>query len=879
MSEKKNKKLMVIGWDAADWKVINRLIGEGKMPALQKFLSEGVHGRIKTLDPPLSPMLWTSIATGFRADKHGITGFVEPTPDGNGLRPVTSTSRKVKAIWNILNQNGYKSNVVAWWPSNPVEPINGCMVSNLYQVTNKDIDNWEMPAGTIHPPRLEETLKKYRVHIKEISAEMMQAFVPEMEDLTKEEHQPRLNKIAKVMAEMSGVHAASTYLQENEPWDFMAVYHDAIDHFCHLCMRFHPPQMQGVSDEAFKNFKYVVESGYRLQDMMLERTLSMLDDDTAVIIVSDHGFHSDHLRPGKLVKELAAPAKEHNPYGIFCMKGPGIKKSGEIFGASVIDITPTILAYYGLKVGEDMEGKVLTQVFEEEPTIEYIPSWERISGDTGQHRQTDIEDTWESAAAMKQLVELGYIEEIGEDVESKMDELRLESQYYVARNFLDANKVPEAIEVLVPLYEESGETRHGQRLALAYLLNGELQKCEDLIGRLRKIAAEKVASGEWESQDDAIKARFLNPEAEAPNYLDFVEGMLHFKSSQPKRSIEFFERVIKRNPRSSTSYLYIGRAYLKLGQWEKAKEPLIKALAINGLNPIAHHSLGIAYLRGDELDLAADEFLSAIELDYRRPAYHYHLGEALYKLKHFSESEKAFLMALNIAPGMKKAHKWLIQLYSENLNMPDKAEQHRKIIDEQIKDEVIVVSGLPRSGTSMMMQMLHAGGIEPLTDGNREADDNNPKGYYEYDKVKKLLVDQSWLDEAQGKVVKIITQLVSKLPATNNYKIIYMDRDISEVLVSQQKMLGKTADVNSNAFPLGMDMAFKKQVAKMKTWVDSQPFVDILKINYRDCINNPLDNASKIAQFLGKELDLSAMAQAVDPNLYRNKKVRVENEE
>jgi predicted AlkP superfamily phosphohydrolase/phosphomutase len=152
------KKVLLIGWDAADWKIIDKLFAEGKLPNLYNLVKRGVRTQLQTLDPPLSPMLWTSIATGFRADIHGIGGFIEPTPSGDGLRPVTSTSRKVKAIWNILQQNGLKSNVVAWWPSNPVEPISGVMVSNLFQVANKPLhETWEFPTGTIHPSSFEES--------------------------------------------------------------------------------------------------------------------------------------------------------------------------------------------------------------------------------------------------------------------------------------------------------------------------------------------------------------------------------------------------------------------------------------------------------------------------------------------------------------------------------------------------------------------------------------------------------------------------------------------------------------------------------------------------------------------------------------------------
>ena len=128
---KNKRKLLLIGWDGADWKVINKLIDAGKMPAMEKLINNGVIGNLATLDPPFSPMLWTTIATGVRPDKHGILGFSEPSPNGQGVQPVSSTSRKVKAIWNILMQEGYKSHVVGWWPSHPAEPINGVMVLKL----------------------------------------------------------------------------------------------------------------------------------------------------------------------------------------------------------------------------------------------------------------------------------------------------------------------------------------------------------------------------------------------------------------------------------------------------------------------------------------------------------------------------------------------------------------------------------------------------------------------------------------------------------------------------------------------------------------------------------------------------------------------------
>ena len=176
-----NKKLLLIGWDAADWRVIEPMLAAGKLPNLSKLMAEGVHGNNSTLYPVLSPMLWTSIATGKRPFKHGIHGFSEPNPDGSGVRPITNISRGTRALWNMLQLSGKRSVVVGWWPSHPAEPIDGVMVSNHYQralrmrksetdprigrpvagVHGWEPDRWPMDPGTVHPPEMERNLQEF----------------------------------------------------------------------------------------------------------------------------------------------------------------------------------------------------------------------------------------------------------------------------------------------------------------------------------------------------------------------------------------------------------------------------------------------------------------------------------------------------------------------------------------------------------------------------------------------------------------------------------------------------------------------------------------------------------------------------------------------
>src|SRR6185503_18885099 len=136
----KKRKVLVIGWDAADWKVINPLMDSGLMPTLNSFVTQSTIGNLATLDPPLSPMLWTSIATGKRPYKHGIIGFTEPGDDGKSIRPVTLRNRQCKALWNILSEKDYKTHVIGWWPSHPAEKINGIIISNFYQRASRPIN-------------------------------------------------------------------------------------------------------------------------------------------------------------------------------------------------------------------------------------------------------------------------------------------------------------------------------------------------------------------------------------------------------------------------------------------------------------------------------------------------------------------------------------------------------------------------------------------------------------------------------------------------------------------------------------------------------------------------------------------------------------------
>jgi hypothetical protein len=184
---------------------------------------------------------------------------------------------------------------------------------------------------------------------------------------------------------------------------------------------------------------------------------------------------------------------------------------------------------------------------------------------------------------------------------------------------------------------------------------------------------------------------------------------------------------------------------------------------------------------------------------------------------------------------------------------------------------IAIVSGLPRSGTSMMMKMLEAGGLEVLTDDIRKADRDNPQGYYEFERVKQLDHDRAWLEDARGRVVKVISQLLPKLPGGCTYKVVFMHRAMDEILASQRRMLARRGEPTDEISDEQMAALFRKHLERVEGWLDQQPNFDVLHVSYNQVLTSPQEEARRINTFFGQELDVRAMTDVVDPSLYRQR--------
>jgi hypothetical protein len=187
-----------------------------------------------------------------------------------------------------------------------------------------------------------------------------------------------------------------------------------------------------------------------------------------------------------------------------------------------------------------------------------------------------------------------------------------------------------------------------------------------------------------------------------------------------------------------------------------------------------------------------------------------------------------------------------------------------------MNSEIVIVSGLPRSGTSLMMQMLHNGGIEAVTDNIRTADTDNPKGYYEFEQVKKIKQDASWLPQTRGKVFKMVSQLLYDLPSSESYRIVFMDRDLDETLSSQEKMLARLGGKSAPREP--MKQAYKTHLERLHDWLSHQDNMKLLRVSYNELLEQPATWSDRICQFLEGRTNRDRMVRTVDPSLYRNRK-------
>ncbi|MFM8189200.1 MAG: tetratricopeptide repeat protein, partial [Pirellula sp.] len=503
---------------------------------------------------------------------------------------------------------------------------------------NSDPETWPPPPpGTYWPESLAEFLNQDRISPEDIDPDyVLRLFVPDAPKVDQSKDQ-RLWELAKRLSEAFSAHNAAVRLMEIDPeWDFFAVYYRTIDEICHQFMHYHPPKMEGIPDEDFQMYKDVVNGAYRLHDLMLQRLLQLAGPETAVVLVSDHGFHSDHLRPKFTPRVPAGITVWHRPQGVLVVSGEGFCRDELVYGARLLDVTPTVLHYFGLPVGQDMEGRVLEDVFIEKRPVETIPSWESTISKA--RKRVPLSDT-ENRALLDQFVALGYIDEIPEDNSAAIAETNRENDWNMARAYMYAQRYEQALPLLEACFHaQPFRSDYAQMLANCQLQLKMLDEADATIDQARD------HFGRTENAD-LIKASIAIEKEEFKTALDLLHG------------------VQGKMPQEVQIQLFLARCYAALRRWGDGLAAVGRVLEADPDNAQAFLVKSRIELHQDRAHDAVDSALTAIGLQYGNPMGHFLLGTSLLKLNQLREAEKALRNCHQLAPRFLIAIRMLARVY------------------------------------------------------------------------------------------------------------------------------------------------------------------------------------------------------------------------
>ena len=405
-------RVLVLGFDGLDPEAVDRLISEGRLPHFARLRQEGAYGRLRSFEPMLSPILWTTIATGRTPDAHGIGHFVALDPATGEPLPVTSDLRRVRALWDLLSERERTTALVGWWATWPPEPIQGWVVSDhlAYHFLFGDGLTAADPTVKTSPPGLEAELAPLVVRPAAIGRAELAPFADVTEaDLARPlDVQDDLAHLRWVIASAETYRRIGLELWRSRRPDVELVYFEGTDSVAHLFG--HLVRREGLASElAAQQARYgrAVEAMYERADAILGDFLAAADRATTVLVLSDHGFELGVLPddPSRLRDMRRVSERFHRPEGVLYAWGRGVEAGARFDGATLLDVAPTVLALQGLPASREMPGRVLDEGFVRLAVPERVATFEA----TPRAKTAVARDAAADQAMLEHLKSLGYL--------------------------------------------------------------------------------------------------------------------------------------------------------------------------------------------------------------------------------------------------------------------------------------------------------------------------------------------------------------------------------------------------------------------------------------------------------------------------------------
>ncbi len=510
-------RIIVLGLDGMDPEAVDLLMSEGRMPNFAKLRQEGAYGRLISSKPLLSPVIWTTIATGKTPDQHHIGHFVAVNEKTGERLPVTSQMRRVKALWNIFSDVGRKVAVVGWWATWPAETVRGAIVSDhtcYHFLLEEGTTGAGDATGTIYPPALEPTLRSMIRRPGDLSLEEVTPFVQvSAEEFDQPFHfDDDLSHFKWALATAETYWAIGKYLWQREQPDLLMVYIEGTDSVSHLFGHlFRANGLAGELAEQQRHYGRAVEEMYMYADRLVGDFMALMDDDTTLVVLSDHGFKLGALQddPSKTRDMRRVSEVYHEIEGILYLYGNRVRPRRRLDQPAMLDVVPTLLALSGLSRARDMGGRVLSEGLDLGVEPRSVASYE-----TGAHvAVADAVDREVDAAVLERLRSLGYL-----DAQSPKGDRNIAAVLFQEGRYAEA---VQAYEALVRENPEDGALRASFGGAL-----GALGRYDESLDQLN-IAVEHAP---------------LNPEA----YHN--RGVIYEKQGRREAAIDEYRAALRYSP-------------------------------------------------------------------------------------------------------------------------------------------------------------------------------------------------------------------------------------------------------------------------------------------------------------------------------------------
>jgi len=405
-------RVLLVALDGLDPNTLELLIDEGKLPTFSRLRKEGAWGRLRSIQPLLSPVVWTTIATGRPSLDHQISDFTALDRATGGRVPVTSRMRRVKALWNIFSDQGKTSGVVGWWATWPAESIRGTIVSDrlcYHFLFEQGFHGAADTTGLIHPPSRFEDLSRLVRRPADLPGEEIAEFLEGTASpavATRFDFKDDLSHFRWALASAGSYAEIGLRLWESDAPDLLMVYIEAVDTVSHLYGHlFRAGELSGELEGQRRRFGHTVERTYEYADQLVSRFVAALDDRTTLVVLSDHGFTLGALPddPSRLRDLRRVSADNHRMDGVLILYGRAVRRGSRTANAGILDVAPTLLALAGLPASEEMPGRVLKEAV----TLAAPPR--TTTYEDGSREVPDGGGSGVDAQVLEKLRSLGYI--------------------------------------------------------------------------------------------------------------------------------------------------------------------------------------------------------------------------------------------------------------------------------------------------------------------------------------------------------------------------------------------------------------------------------------------------------------------------------------